>query len=243
MCRSACSNAGQPRLRRIALRLLLRGYFLLSSAGRRWFEGPAREDPQRCAAAGLGCAAEQVELADGCARASDGRSLAFAEFAADGLRVSTAFGNDNRLTYTYGSAAAHVAVDPGTGDVELLDDLVVEDVGRIVNPLTPHGRAIAGLVQGLGGAFLEHLVFDANGQLLPGNLADYLIPTATDYPKIQAIALEDHRSRSNPLGVKGAGEGAIIPIGGLMASAVANDLTSFGTMPNQLPALAPPSST
>ena len=75
-------------------------------------------------------------------RERDGRSLAFAQFAADGLRVTTAFGNDNRLTYTYGSAAAHVAVDPGTGDVELLDCLVVEDVGRIVNPLTLHGQAI-----------------------------------------------------------------------------------------------------
>jgi aerobic carbon-monoxide dehydrogenase large subunit len=112
--------------------------------------------------------------------------------AADGLRVTTAFGNDNRLTYTCGSAAAHVAVDPGT--VELLDCLVVEDVGRIVNPLTLHGQAIGGMVQGLGGAFLEHLVYDANGQLLSGNLADYLIPTATDFPKIRAIALESgHR--------------------------------------------------
>ena len=55
------------------------------------------------AGARLGCPAEQVELADGCARAPDGRSLAFAELAADGLRVTTAFGNDNRLTYTYGS--------------------------------------------------------------------------------------------------------------------------------------------
>jgi carbon-monoxide dehydrogenase large subunit len=51
----------------------------------------------------ISCAAEQVELADGFARAPDGRSLAFAELAADGLRVTTAFGNDNRLTYTYGS--------------------------------------------------------------------------------------------------------------------------------------------
>jgi carbon-monoxide dehydrogenase large subunit len=87
------------------------------------------------AGARLGCAAEQVELVDGCARALDGRSLAFAELAADGLRVTTAFGNGNRLTYTYGSAAAHVAVDTGKGDVELLDCLVVEDVDRIVNPL------------------------------------------------------------------------------------------------------------
>ena len=91
------------------------------------------------------------------------RSLAFSELSAEGLRVTTAFGNDNRLTYTYGSAAAHVAVDPGTGDVELVDCLVVEDVGRIVNPLTLHGQAIGGMVQGLGGAFLEHLVYDANG--------------------------------------------------------------------------------
>src|SRR5205823_2122354 len=156
------------------------------------------------AGARLGCPVEGIELADGRAYAPDGRSLAFAELAADGLRVTTAFGNDNRLTYTCGSAAAHVAVDPGTGDVELLDCLVVEDVGRIVNPLTLHGQAIGGLVHGLGGAFLEHLVYDANGQLLAGNLADYLIPTMTDFPCLRAIALENHRSPSNPLGVKGA---------------------------------------
>ena len=93
------------------------------------------------------------------------------------MRVDAAFSNDNKLTYSYGSAAAHVAVDPGTGRVELLDFLVVEDVGRIVNPLTLHGQAIGGIVQGLGGAFMENLVYDANGQLLAGNLADYLIPT------------------------------------------------------------------
>jgi aerobic carbon-monoxide dehydrogenase large subunit len=98
-----------------------------------------------------------------------------------------------------------------------------------------HGQAIGGAVQGLGGAFLEDLVYDGNGQLLAGNLADYLIPTATDFPRLRAIALENHPSPSNPLGVKGAGEGAIIPMGGLMANAVANALTSFGAMPNHLP--------
>src|SRR5262249_19875382 len=149
------------------------------------------------------------------------------------------FANNNRLTYTYGTAAAHVAVDPGTGGVELVDFLVVEDVGRIVNPLTLHGQAIGGAVQGLGGAFLGHLVYDANRPLLTGNLADYLIPTATAFPRLRAIALENHPSPSNPLGVKGAGEGPIIPVGGLMANAVANALASFGAMPNQLP-LTPP---
>ena len=152
------------------------------------------------AGARLGCAAEQIELADGCARAADGRSLAFAQLAADGLRVTTAFGNDNRLTYTYGSAAAHVAVAPGTGDVELLDCLVVEDVGRIVNPLTLHGQAIGGMVQGLGGAFLEDLVYDAKGQLLAGNLADYLIPTARRRRSTEKRAQDARASDGAPIG-------------------------------------------
>src|SRR5436190_7355814 len=187
------------------------------------------------AAARLGCPPDDIELVDGRADTRDGRSLSFADLAADGLRVDATFQNNNKLTYTYGSAVAHVAVDVGTGQVEVLDFLVVEDVGRIVNPLTLHGQAIGGVVQGLGGAFMENLVYDANGQLLTGTLADYLIPTASDFPRIRAIALENHPSPSNPLGVKGAGEGPIIPVGGLMANAVGNALASFGAMPNQLP--------
>ncbi len=205
------------------------------------FEGARAllEKVRAAAAARLGGSAYEIELVDGRARISGGRSVSFAELAADGLRVDTAFANNNKLTYAYGSAAAHVAVDPGTGRVELLDYLVVEDVGRVVNPLTLHGQAIGGVVQGLGGAFMENLVYDANGQLLTGNLADYLIPTVTDFPRIRAIALENYPSPSNPLGAKGGGEGAIIPVGGLMANAVANALASFGAMPNELP-LSPP---
>jgi carbon-monoxide dehydrogenase large subunit len=155
--------------------------------------------------------------------------------AADRLRVDVEFSNNNTLTYAYGTAAAHVAVDPGTGQVELLDYVAVEDVGRIINPLTLHGQAVGGIVQGLGGAMMENLVYDANGQLLSGSLADYLIPTATDFPTIRAFALQNHPSPSNPLGVKGAGEGTIIPTGALMANAVANALASFGAMPTALP--------
>jgi carbon-monoxide dehydrogenase large subunit len=201
------------------------------------FEGAKAllEKIRAAAAVRLGVSAAEIELVDGRASLNDGRSVSFGELAAEGLRVDATFANNNKLSYSYGSAAAHVAVDPGTGRVELLDLLVVEDVGRIVNPLTLHGQAIGGVVQGLGGAFMENLVYDANGQLLTGTLADYLIPTATDFPRIRAIALENHPSPSNPLGVKGAGEGAIIPVGGLMANAVASALTSFGAMPNELP--------
>jgi len=191
------------------------------------------------AAACLDCESAEIEITDGHAGARDGRSVALAELPKDGLKADASFANHHRHTYAYGTAAAHVTVDPGTGRVELVDYLVVEDVGRIVNPLTLHGQVIGSTVQGLGGAFMENLVYDANGQLFAGTLADYLIPTATDFPRIRAISLQHRPSPTNPLGVKGAGEGGIIPVGGLMANAVAGALSSLGAEPNELP-LSPP---
>ena len=114
--------------------------------------------------------------------------------------------------------------------------MAVEDVGRIINPLTLHGQTVGAIVQGLGGALLEHLVYDAEGQFLSGTLADYLLPTASDFPVIRAHALEEKPAPHNPLGAKGAGEGGIIPVGGVIANAVANAL---GVEPNVLP-LSPP---
>ena len=191
------------------------------------------------AARRLGCRPNEVEITDGAIRTRDGRSVALAELAGDGLKADASFANDQRLTYAYGAAAAHVAVDPETGRVELVDYLVVEDVGRVVNPLTLHGQVVGATVQGLGGAFMEDLVYDANGQLLAGSLADYSIPIATDFPKIRAISLEHRPSPTNPLGVKGAGEGGIIPVGGLMANAVAAALSSLSAEPDELPLSAP----
>ena len=76
-------------------------------------------------------------------------------------------------------------------------------------------------MQGLGGALLEQFIYDEDGQLLTGSLADYLLPTASDFPNIRAVALEQKPSPHNPLGAKGAGEGGIIPVGGVIANAVA----------------------
>ena len=193
-------------------------------------------DKIRAAAARrLDCLPSEIEITDGAARTRSGRSITLGELAAGRLKVDASFSNDNRLTYAYGAAAAHVAVDPGTGRVELIDYLVVEDVGRIVNPLTLHGQVIGATVQGLGGAFMEDLAYDGNGQLLAGTLADYLIPTATDFPQIRAISLQHRPSPTNPLGAKGAGEGGIIPVGALMANAVAAALAPLGVEPRELP--------
>ena len=147
--------------------------------------------------------------------------------------------HNHRHTYSYGSVAAHVAVDAKTGHVELVDMLMVEDVGRVINPLTMNGQAVGGMVQGLGGAFLEHIVYDGEAQLLSGSLMDYLVPLASDFPRIRAIVMGVHPTPISPLGAKGGGEGGTVPMGGLMANAVASALSSFGVSPTELP-LSPP---
>jgi carbon-monoxide dehydrogenase large subunit len=184
------------------------------------------------AAEKLECPADEVEIDAGIARARDGRSLALAALA--GLSAEASFASSKR-TYSYGAHAAHVAVDPRTGHVELMDYVAVEDVGRIINPLTLHGQAVGAVVQGLGGAFLEHFIYDEDGQLLTGSFADYLMPTASDFPSIRAVALEERPSPNNPLGAKGAGEGGIIPVGGVIANAVAAALAPLGIVPRELP--------
>jgi aerobic carbon-monoxide dehydrogenase large subunit len=191
------------------------------------------------AAARLSISAHALTLSGGVASAPDGRSLSLADVAEDKAIAGEGTFSSAKQTYTYGTAAAHVAVDPGTGRVELLDYVAVDDVGRIVNPLTLHGQVIGGTVQGLGAVFSENLAYDADGQLLVGSLADYMIPLSTDFPYLRAISLQQYPSPNNPLGAKGAGEGGIIPVGGVIANAVASALISLDVQPNELP-LSPP---
>jgi len=197
------------------------------------------EKIRETAAARFGCAAGEIELADGReVRGPQGKSVSLAELATEPLSAEGSF-SSNKRTYSYGAHAAHVAVNPRTGHVELVDYVAVEDVGRIINPETLHGQTLGAIVQGLGGVFLEHLVYDAEAQPLIGSLADYLMPTAGDFPNVRIVALELYPSPNNPLGAKGAGEGGIIPVGGVIANAVGAALGSLGVQPRELP-LSPP---
>ncbi|MBI3328637.1 MAG: molybdopterin-dependent oxidoreductase, partial [Nitrospinae bacterium] len=148
---------------------------------------------------------------------------------------ATAYFRSVQLTYTYGTHAAHVAVDPETGKLEILRYVVVEDVGRCINPLLVHGQAVGGAAQGIGATILEELVYDDNGQLLAGSFMDYLLPTSHDVPPIDSIVLEDAPSPLNPLGVKGAGEGGIVATGAALANAVAHALAPLGVQVRELP--------
>jgi carbon-monoxide dehydrogenase large subunit len=197
-----------------------------------------REAIRVAAASRLGWQPEEVKIDHDSAVGPDRRSIALKDLADAGISADGTYSSSKR-TYSYGAHAAHVAVDPKTGHVELIDYVAVEDVGRIINPRTLHGQCVGAIVQGLGGALLEQFVYDDDGQLLTGSFADYLTPTASDFPTIRTIALENAPSPNNPLGAKGAGEGGIIPVGGVIANAVAAALSSLGVEPRELP-LSPP---
>jgi aerobic carbon-monoxide dehydrogenase large subunit len=103
----------------------------------------------------------------------------------------------------------------------------VHDCGTIINPLILAGQIHGGVAQGIGNAFYEKLVFDGDGQLLNASLADYLLPTALDVPRIELEHTETP-SPLNPLGVKGAGEAGAIPGGALFAQALEDALGLAG---------------
>lgn len=183
----------------------------------------------------LECGPGEVQFVDGELVGPAGLALSLAALHAYGPIVADGTFSSKAGTYSYGAHAAHVAVDARTGQVEVLDYVAVEDSGRMINPLIVHGQKIGAIVQGLGGTFLDHLVYDDEAQLLTGSLADYLVPTATDFPYVRAISLELRPSPSNPLGVKGAGEDGIGPVAGAIANAVAAALATFKVEPTTLP--------
>jgi carbon-monoxide dehydrogenase large subunit len=182
----------------------------------------------------LQCAAEDVQYENGRIVAEHGGSVGLQELAGRTIEFEATFHN-NKHTYTYGTHVAHVAIDAETGHIDIVDYVAIEDAGRIINPLTLHGQAVGSIVQGLGGALLEHFVYDDEGQMLSGSLADYLVPLATDFPNIRTSSIELRPSPNHPLGAKGAGEGGTIPVGGILANAVAAALRDFGVQPMELP--------
>ena len=131
------------------------------------------------------------------------------------------------VTYASGAHVAEVEVDPETGRVKLLRYLVAHDCGRVINPMIVEGQMHGGVAQGVGGALLEELVYDREGQLLSGTFMEYALPTATDLPSIETLHLESPSPR-NPLGVKGAGEGGAIAPPAAIANAVEDALARFG---------------
>jgi carbon-monoxide dehydrogenase large subunit len=141
---------------------------------------------------------------------------------APGLEV-TAYFEPPTVTWAYAVHAAIVELDRATGAIAIRRYLVVHDAGVLINPVLAEGQIVGGVCQGLGGALLEEMLYDRDAQLLVASLADYLIPTASDVPPIEVVHTEIP-SPSNPLGVKGLGEGGAIAPPVVIANAVCDAL-------------------
>ena len=139
-----------------------------------------------------------------------------------GLEATDYFGPERGATAS-GVHAMLVEVDPETMMVTIKRYLVVHDCGTVINPMILEGQIHGGVAQGIGNAFYEQLVWDANGQLLNASLMDYLLPTADTVPVIETEHVATP-SPLNPLGIKGAGEAGAIPVGALFAQAVEDAL-------------------
>ena len=155
------------------------------------------------------------------------------------IDITDTFVNETRKPFSYGTNAAHVAVDPRTGRVKILDFVAIEDIGTILNPLVAHGQSEGAIIQGLGGVFLERLLYDEAGQLLTASFADYLLPTATDFPNIRGEFLNLAPAPGNPLGAKGAGEGGLVAVAGAICNAISAALASLNVQVRELP-VSPP---
>ena len=134
------------------------------------------------------------------------------------------------MNFPYGLHIAVVSIDAETGGVRVERYIVAYDIGRAINPQLVEGQIAGGSAQGIGGALLEAFVYDETGQPLAASFVDYLIPTATEMPAVDALIFEDAPSPINPLGAKGAGEAGINAAGGAIASAVDDALQMPGAI-------------
>ena len=140
------------------------------------------------------------------------------------------------VTFPNGCQAAEVEIDPDTGHLRLTRYVAVDDYGRLVNPRLTEGQVQGGIVQGIGQALLEDIIYDpSSGQLLTGSLMDYALPRADDLPPIEVV-LEGTPTASNPLGVKGSGQAGAIAGPQTVMNAVADALALRGATAPDMPA-------
>jgi carbon-monoxide dehydrogenase large subunit len=135
---------------------------------------------------------------------------------------------------SYGTHAVVVAVDPEIGAVEILDYVVVEDCGTMVNPMIVDGQTYGGTAQGIGTALYEEMPYDESGQPLASTLADYVLPGAPEVPAMRLFHIETP-SPYTEHGIKGVGEGGTIGATGALACAVNDALHVLGAEVNETP--------
>jgi carbon-monoxide dehydrogenase large subunit len=138
-------------------------------------------------------------------------------------------------TFANGCHLCEVELDPDTGDLAITRYAIVDDVGRVFNPMIVEGQVHGGLVQGLGQALVEHCVYEeGSGQFLTASLMDYGLPRADLFPSF-AVAFNEVPCTTNPLGVKGVGEAGTTGGTPALVSAALNALAPLGVAAIDMP--------
>jgi carbon-monoxide dehydrogenase large subunit len=158
------------------------------------------------------------------------------DVSTSGLEVTEGYKPDvDTGLFSYATHAARIAVDAETGLVEILDYVIVEDCGRMVNPMIVEGQAHGGAAQGVGTALFEECPYDANAQPLASTLMDYLLPGPGELPNFRVHHTET-LSPHSAHGIKGVGEGGAIAPAGALVNAINDALSPLGAVLRDIPA-------
>ena len=172
-----------------------------------------------------------VTLAEVAAAARDPARLP--EGVAPGLDETVTFNGDSE-NFPNGAHVCEVEIDPDTGVLEIVQYVAVDDCGVVLNPFIVHGQVYGGVAQGVGQALVENVVYDAEGQLITASYMDYGMPRAHHLPSIEAL-FNVVPSKTNELGVKGAGEAGATGAPAAVLSAVADALQEYGVRHIDMP--------
>ena len=147
---------------------------------------------------------------------------------------ATYFFEPKNFTFPFGTHIAVVEVDRETGDIKFLRYIAVDDCGKVINPMLVDGQVHGGVVQSIGQAMFEEVVYDEQGQLITGTLMDYALPRALHVPEFELDRTETP-SPVNPLGVKGVGEAGTIGATPAIVGAIVDALSPFGVKHLDMP--------
>lgn len=228
-------------------------HMLKADASRLSFEGGKYSLEQAAAAAATGTSDPVVPVGEAPAAALpepqvDGKSgvtiqeIALAAHIAKDLPPDTEpglsatyFFEPKNFTFPFGTHIAVIEIDRETGDIEFLRYVAVDDCGKVINPLLVDGQVHGGIVQSIGQALFEEVVYNEDGQLITGTLMDYAVPRASDIPKQFELDRTETPSPVNPLGVKGVGEAGTIGATPAIVGAVVDALAPFGVKHLDMP--------
>jgi carbon-monoxide dehydrogenase large subunit len=150
-----------------------------------------------------------------------------------GLSAAATFEPSN-FTFPFGAHVCVVEVDPESGEIAIKKYVAVDDCGKVINPLLVDGQIHGGIVQGLGQALFEEVIYEENGQLITGSLMNYALPRAENLPRLQ-LARTETPTPVNPLGAKGVGEAGTIGSTPAIVNAVVDALSPFGVTHIDMP--------